>query len=154
MARARRPDPKLAALAQSGTAHRHPEAVHDPAWRAGTFFDPRDLVQVKYEMLRRVRIEGASIQAAAAAFGFSRPAFYRAQRAFAAAGLTGLIPQRPGPRHAAKLTEEVLDFVERAAQDDPAATTRDLLAAVRTRFGVVVHRRSLERARRRRGKQP
>lgn len=153
MALSRRSDPKLAALAQTGTAHRHAESVHDPQWRAGAFFDPRDLLQVKYEMVRRVRIEGASIQAAATAFGFSRPAFYHALRSFERAGLAGLVPLRPGPRHAHKLTDEVLDFVEQCAQKVPAPTTTTLLAAVQKRFGIAVHRRSLERARARRGKR-
>ncbi len=57
MAQTRRADPKRAALAESGTLNAHPEAVQDPAFGESGFFDPRDLVQVRYEMLRRVRIK-------------------------------------------------------------------------------------------------
>ena len=75
--------------------------MRDAAFTAGgPFFDPEDLVQVKYEMLRRVREEGAAVTQASAAFGFSRPSFYAAQAAFQEAGLPGLVPQRPGPRRA------------------------------------------------------
>jgi hypothetical protein len=34
---------------------------------------PRDLVQVKYEMLRRVRVDGHSVSQSATGFGLSRP---------------------------------------------------------------------------------
>jgi hypothetical protein len=72
--------------------------VADPAFNSGNpFFDARDLVQVKYEMLRRVRQEGRRVTKSAAAFGFSRPSFYEAQASFEIGGLPGLLPQRPGP---------------------------------------------------------
>ena len=76
------------------------------------FFDARDLVQVKYEMLRRARREGQPVSQVAAAFGFSRPSFYAAQALFEQAGLPGLVPQWPGPRRAHKLSEAVVDFLE------------------------------------------
>ena len=95
----RKPDAKLAALAESGTTNPHPEAVRDPAFVDSDFFDPRDLVQVKYEMLRRVHIERKSIAEAAALFGLSRPTFYKAQADFERAGLMGLLPvKRARPR--------------------------------------------------------
>jgi hypothetical protein len=65
------------------------------------FFDPLDLVQVKYEMLRRVRADHKSIRRAAQDFGFSRPSVYRARAAFERAGLPGLLPAERGPRAAA-----------------------------------------------------
>ncbi len=54
----------------AGTLHLHPETVTDPLFQNSDFFDPRDLVQVKYEMLRRALIDKASITDAASAFGF------------------------------------------------------------------------------------
>src|SRR5207244_45227 len=88
-----------------------PEAVADQAFTAGPeFFDARDLVQVKYEMVRRVRAEGQPVTAAAAAFGFSRPSYYQAAAAVDAGGLAALVPARPGPRRAHKLTAEVIAF--------------------------------------------
>jgi transposase len=134
------------ALRQQGTLHPHPKAVIDPLFQASEFFDPNDLVQVKYEMLRRVEVDGASVSQAAPAFGFSRPSFYQAQGAFARSGLPGLIPLKKGPRRAHKLTTEVLEFVARlqAAQPDlhPAALARAILQE----FGVKAHPRSVERA--------
>ncbi len=91
-------DSKGESLRQQGVLNPHPQKVADPLFLRGEFFDPRDLVQVKYEMLRRVRVEGASVTEVTQAFGFSRPVFYQAKAIFHRAGLPGLIPQRPGPR--------------------------------------------------------
>ena len=81
MARKRKPDAKEAALAETRTLNPRPEAVRDEQFASSEFFDARDLVQVKYEMVRRVRVDGAPVARAAAAFGFSRPSFYEAAAA-------------------------------------------------------------------------
>ena len=102
-------DEKLTFLRQSHTLHPHPEKVRDPLFTSGSpFFDPRDLVQVKYELLRRVRVDGYSVSAATTLFALSRPTFYAAQSAWEQAGLSGLLPLRTGPRGAHKLTDEIM----------------------------------------------
>jgi transposase len=139
-------DGKAQELARSRTLNQRPEAVLDEAFGSSEFFDARDLVQVKYEMVRRVEADGLSVSAAAGAFGFSRQSYYSAARALADEGLQGLVPAKPGPRGAHKLTNEVLDHVEELRQADPELGAAELAAAVAERFGVVVHRRSVERA--------
>src|SRR5579863_9069249 len=78
-------DPKSDALRERGAFNPHPERVTAELFPQSEFFDARDLPQVKYEMLRRVQKDGVAITRAAEAFGFSRPSFYQAQTAFAAA---------------------------------------------------------------------
>ena len=92
------PDPKEAALAEARCLNPHPEQVTDPEFLTSDFFDARDAVQVKYEMVRKVRAGGAPVTEAAAAFGYSRPAYYAAAAALESSGLEGLVPARPGPR--------------------------------------------------------
>ena len=99
-----RPDPKEAALAGARCLNPHPEQVTDPEFLASDFFDARDAVQVKYEMVRKVKAGGAPVTEAAAAFGYSRPAYYQAAAALESSGLEGLVPARPGPRGGHKLT--------------------------------------------------
>lgn len=143
----RRPeDPKVAALREARALNPRPEAVTDEAFLAEEFLDARDLVQVKYEMVRRVRAEGQPVSAAAAAFGFSRPSWYAAAEALEREGLPGLLAERPGPRRAHKLTGEIVDFLEQARHDDPSLRSADLAAMVTDRFGISVHPRSVERA--------
>jgi transposase len=153
---ARRPhreDPKSVALREAGALHAHPERVRDPAFAAHEFFDARDRVQVKYEMLRRHRVEGQPVADVARSFQISRQAFYAAQDAFTTQGLPGLVPQRPGPKGAHKCTEEILDFAEHWHADESAPRMEAMAEAVRHRFGATIHPRSLQRALARRKKK-
>ncbi len=146
MARRRIEDPKVQALREARSLNPRPEDVIDAAFAAGTFFDARDLVQVKYEMVRRVRVEGEAVSEASTKFGFSRPSWYAAAESLDASGLPGLVPARPGPRRAHKLTEEIVDFMGQAVDGDPSLRPADLAAMVANRFSVSVHPRSVERA--------
>ena len=139
-------DPKLEALREQGTLNPRPREVTDPLFANDSFFDPRDLVQVKYEMLRRVQSESHSVTGAATAFGFSRPSFYQAQSAFEEGGLAGLVPHKRGPKQAHKLTDEVLAFIGETRQKDPSMRTTELVRLIQERFGTQVHPRSIERS--------
>ena len=91
----RRTDPKEAALREARSLNPRPQAVADEAFTAGPeFFDARDLVQVKYEMVRRVQAEGQPVTKTAAAFGFSRPSYYQAAAAVETGGMAALVPTR------------------------------------------------------------
>src|SRR5215469_14320050 len=97
-------DNKAAALRRHHALNPKPQAVQDPAFSGDNpFFDPNDLVQVKYEMLRRVREEGQRVSDASTAFGFSRPSYYEAHAAVAADGLPDLLPLHHGPPRAHQL---------------------------------------------------
>ena len=136
---------KIQTLRQQGVRNPHPEAVTDPLFQTGDFFDPQDMLQVKYEMLRRVEVEKAPVTEAAAAFGLSRPAFYQAQHAVAQQGLAGLIPRKRGPHGAHKLTPAVLDFVLQQRAASPSLKVGELMMRIQQQFGVDVHRRTIER---------
>ena len=142
----RRPDTKTRALKTHGCLNSRPDAVRDELFLSNPFFDPRDLLQVKYEMLRRVREDGLPVSHAAANFGVSRPTWYQAQRAYEAGGLPALLPHRPGPRRPHKLSDAVVEALHTAKSEHPTLTARDLTELVRERFGISVHRRSIERA--------
>ena len=139
-------DPKADTLREQGCLHPHPEKVTDEAFVASAFFDRRDLVQVKYEMLRRVRVDGQPVSQSAAGFGLSRPTYYQAQAAYEAGGLPALLPKKPGPRRAHKLSEEVVTALREALAEQPELGPRELVALAEERFGISVHRRSIERA--------
>lgn len=136
-------EPKRAALAASGTLHPRPERVDDELFRDNPFFDPNDGLQVKYEMLRRVRVDDLSVSAAASACGLSRPTYYQARDAFERGGLAGMLPAKKGPKRAHKLTPDVLAFVEQRSELKPA----QLAEAVSERFGVEVHAKTIARVR-------
>jgi transposase len=140
---------KVEALRQAGTLHPHPQLVTDPLFQSHPLFDARDLLQVKYEMLRKVEVEGAPVSTTATTFGLSRPSFYQAQSAFEQGGLAGLAPQKHGPRRAHKLNAEVLEFLGQLQVEQPGIRYEEMAEQVRERFGVVVNPRSIERRLRR-----
>lgn len=146
MAPKRKPVAKEAALAETRTLNTRPEAVRDEQFASSEFFDARDLVQVKYEMVRRVRVDGAAVTQTAAAFGFSRPSYYEAAATVDRDGLGGLVPAKPGPRRAHKLTEEVIAYARRVRDQDPDIGSVRLAAAIAAKFAIRVHPRSVERA--------
>lgn len=137
---------KTEALHGNGALNPRPQTVTDKLFHSHEFFDARDLVQVKYEMLRRVRVEGQSVTETAAAFGLSRPTFYQAQDALDRDGLPGLLPERRGPRGAHKLTDEVVAFLEQARDRVPRVRSLELARMVEEQFNLSVHPRSIERA--------
>ena len=156
MARPKQPkDDKIESLKKYGALNPHPQRVTETVFSDSVleFFDPRDLVQVKYEMLRAVDKKGRSVKQASEAFGFSRPAFYQAQSKFKQEGVTGLVKKRPGPKSAHKLTADVLAFIEEKLEDGKPLRARKLAPLIREKFGKEVHPRTIERAVTRRKKK-
>ncbi len=142
----RRQDPKEEALRAARALNPRPEAVVDAAFADSEFLDARDLVQVRYEMVRRVRIDGDSVSGVATSFGFSRPSWYAAAAAIDEGGLPGLLRARPGPRRAHKLSGEIVEFLISALEAEPGLRSPELARRVEESFGLEVHPRSVERA--------
>lgn len=138
---------RTTALEKAGLVHPHPEAVTAPLFSGGEpFFLPLDKVQVKYEMLRAHVVGDLSVTAAAGTHGYSRAAFYLVMSAFEQRGMAGLLDDRRGRHGPVKLTPEIVSFLHTA---DPSLSGGDLAAEVERSFGVALHRRTVERARRR-----
>jgi transposase len=138
--------PKAKALLEEGTVNPNPEKVRDSKFQQNEFFDPRDLIQVRYEMLRRVSIENASVTDATEEYGVSRPTYYQARTNFDERGVAGLVPQKRGPRGPHKLQGEVLTFVEQQLVAGEPLRARELVKLIQQEFGINVHPRTIERA--------
>ncbi|MGH9011937.1 MAG: helix-turn-helix domain-containing protein [Acidimicrobiia bacterium] len=133
------------ALEAAGLVHPHPEAVTAAVFDGRrAFFLALDKVQVKYEMLRAHALDEVSAAEAARTHGYSRAAFYVVQAAFAERGMAGLLDERRGRKGPTKLTPEIVGWLQAA---EPGASGAALAAEVATRFGVSLHRRTVERAR-------
>jgi transposase len=136
---------KAQRLRQQGVFYRGSDKVSDPLFHDSDFFDPRDIVQVKYEMLRRVLVDGRTVTEAVATFGFSRQSFYHALDAFETFGLGGLIPLKRGPRGPHKFTAAVESVVREALQEDPSWSPEELAGIVEQRLEVTLHPRTISR---------
>lgn len=139
-------DSKAAALLDDGTLNPSPEKVSDRKFQENEFFDPRDLVQVKYEMLRRVSVDKRSVMNATGEYGVSRPTYYQAKAKFEGGGIPGLVPRKRGPRGPRKLRGELLSFVQKHHTAGDPIRARELAELVRKEFSVDVHPRTIERA--------
>ena len=137
---------KADVLLEEGTLNPAPEKVLDPKFRESEFFDSRDIVQVKYEMLRRVSVENAPVTDVAQEYGVSRPTFYQAKANLEEAGIAGLAPKKPGPRGPHKIQGEVLAFLKKRLIPGQPIRARALATSIRKEFGVEVHPRTIERA--------
>jgi transposase len=137
---------KRQALQASGTFNPRHQRVRHPLFQDSDFFDPQDLLQLKYESLRAVQKEQYSMARAASEFGLSRPTLYQAQAHFAVGGVEGLLPGKRGPRQAHKLTPQVRQYVQQVWAAEPQLKAGQLARRVRQRFRVKVHPRTLEKA--------
>ena len=137
---------KAEALLAEGTLNSAPEKVSDSKFRTSEFFDPLDIVQVKYEMLRLVLVENASVTNAAEEYGVSRPTYYQVADAFEKIGIAGLVPKKRGPHGRHKLRTEVLAFLEKRITPGEPIRARELANLIQERFNLDVHPRTIERA--------
>jgi transposase len=134
-------------LLETGLVHSRAEEVNAALFTgADGFFLALDKVQVKYEMLRAHLVDGWTVTDAAAAHGYSRAGFYLVRAAFEQAGMNGLLDDKRGRRGPVKLTTQIVSFLDSAS---PEASGAQLAAEVAQRFGVALHRRTVERARHR-----
>jgi transposase len=137
---------KIDMLREEGALNPAPEKVRDPKFRDGDFFDPHDVVQVKYEMLRRVSVEKASVTEASDEYGVSRPTYYQAREDFEEAGIAGLVPKKRGPRGPHKIQADVLAFLRVQIVPGEPIRARELARLILEEFGLDVHPRTVERA--------
>ena len=151
---ARRDDGKTRALAASRTLNRDPEKVTDPAFAPGSFFDPADLVQVKYEMVRRSETDGVPVP--------QRPRRRSGSPASAVYGQVGAGRAGPGradPGQARsqgrpQAHREVVDLLEELLAADATLRSGELAAQAAQRIGISVHPARCERALSRRRRRP
>jgi transposase len=144
---------KIETLRSSGVLNRHPEEVRNPLFTENEFFDPQDLVQLKYETIRAVEVDGQPIAQAALDSGLSRPTIYEARGNFRQEGIQGLLPEKRGPKNPRKLKPEVLRYLQELIGSEPGLKAAVLVQRVRRRFGIVLHPRTVEKAVQKKGRQ-
>ncbi len=134
-------------LKENGAFNPKASEVRDELFLKNCFFDPHDIVQVKYEMLRKVEKEQVEVKEAARLFGMSRPYYYRIKTAFDQKGITGLLPEKRGPKRPFKVTDEVVRFINEAVKADPSATNQQIADKIESSLAVTFHPRTIERIR-------
>ena len=137
---------KVETLIENGSFNKNSASVSNHLFVMGnSYFDPQDLVQVKYEMLRAVKNGELNVSDASTQFGFSRTAYYKIDKRFNEAGVEGLCPQKTGPKYPAKVTPEILEFVSDLRENMPGITNDRIVEEIKEQKGVSIHKRSLQR---------
>jgi transposase len=137
---------KRRGLEQEGTLHPRQGRVRAALfWEHPTFFDTRDELQVKYEMLRAHFVDQQPVANVCTAFGYSRQTFYVLRDRFVRRGIAGLRDGRPGPVGPMKCTPEVVAFLRAQRADAPRLSTTMLMERLARERGVDLHRRTVER---------
>ena len=109
------------------------------------FFDKKDVIQVKYEMVRAAAGGEGSVTEIAGAYGYSRKSFYQISRAFEAGGLCALVPKKTGPKGPTKLSAEALEFIATFFNEHNGAKARQVSVALESEKGIKVHPRTIAR---------
>jgi len=136
---------KEEALRANGSFNHRYRNVHADVFKTSRFFDARDIVQVKYEMLRAVERDGDSVTDAVGEFGFSRKTYYQISRAFDEGGLNALVPKKTGPKGPSKLRGEVSGFIDSFLSGDEKANAKEISGQMEAELGIRVHPRTIER---------
>ncbi|MBP3899961.1 MAG: helix-turn-helix domain containing protein [Blautia sp.] len=136
---------KAEILKENGTYNSRYEKVTAPCFRSGVFFDSRDLVQVKYELLRSISSGECTVTRASELFGISRESIYKNKAAYEAGGVQALIPKKTGPKGASKLTKQGQAFIDSYVAEHPSASASETNAKMREKVGIFVHNRTVER---------
>jgi len=143
----RRPSGKGEFLKTARAWNDRARQVESPLFRQSDFFDPRDKVQVKYEMLRAVFADVTTVAGASRAFGYSRESFYAVADAFREKGVVGLADSKRGPKRPRKLTPEAQQFLVEEMTKDPSVSSSELTERLAKNLRVEVSQRSVERFR-------
>lgn len=140
------PADREANLRRAGLLNAAPHRVTDPLFRQQPeFFDPRDRLQVQYEMLRAHMVDGDSVVNVCGRFGASRQTFYNLRQKLTTHGTAGLLHERPGPRGPSKVKPAILELADEMLATDPHMSTTALREAISRAFDVKLHRRTVER---------
>ena len=137
-------------LMENGTFNRNYTKVTEQRFHADEFYDPQDLAQVKYEMLRTVRESRngkQNVKEIANKFGFSRAGFYKIKESFEKGGVSTFVINKSGPRNARKLTSEYQEFIDGYLSDNPTASSDAIAKVLKTEKGLEVSKRTIERYR-------
>ena len=135
-------------LQANGTYNKNYEKIKNHKFITGSFYDPMDIVQVKYEMLKDAEEGNRGIAQVADEFGFSRASFYNTKDEFNEQGLSAFVPEKPGPRRPYKLTDSYKDYVDRYISENPKASSNEIARSLKKDKGIDISKRTVERYRR------
>jgi len=132
-------------LKKQGLLNPKPLRVNHPRFHQADFFDPLDLPQVRYEMLRAARVDKMSVTEACKQYGVSREYFYKLEHAFAERGYAALLGSTMGRPPLLALNQDIINFIIHEKMRTSSLSGDQLRKKILQRFKVDCSRRTVER---------
>lgn len=136
---------KIDFLSSEGLINPKPDRVKHQLFQLNNFFDPNDLPQVRYELIRSARVENYSVSQACRIFGFSREYFYKFERSFMERGFVAMLGSHKGRRPLLALNNEIVNLIIYRKLDNPNLSGEDLRKEILNLYKVDCSRRTVER---------
>lgn len=132
-------------LDKEGLLNKKPDRISHSLFKTHEFFDPFDLLQVRYEMLRSVKVDGCSVAKACRTFGFSREYYYKLGRMFTERGFVGLLGAPSGRRPLIALNQELVNFIIHKKLEEPKLSGDNICKQIKKNYHVKCSTRTVER---------
>ena len=136
---------KLKFLEKEGLLNQKPDRISHSLFKTNDFFDPLDLLQVRYEMIRYVKVDGYSVAKACRIFGFSREYYYKLGRMFSERGFVGLLGAPSGRRPLIALNQELVNFIIHKKLEEPNLSGDNICKQIKKSYYVECSTRTVER---------
>jgi len=134
-------------LIKNGTYNKNHGKVTKERFREGGFYDPMDIVQVRYEMIKDADDGGTTIEQTTSEYGYSRASYYYIKDDFEKGGMVALVPEKTGPKAPRKLTNELQEYITTYIENNPSTSSSRIALDIENDKGVKVSKRTIERFR-------
>jgi len=138
---------KKETLVSNGTYNKNYMKVKNKKFIEESFYDPMDIIQVKYEMLKDALYGNRSIMEIANEFGFSRASFYKIKNEFDKKGISAFIHDKVGPKEPYKLKDNFKEYIDKYIQNNPGVSSNEIAINLNKDKEVNISKRTIERYR-------
>lgn len=107
--------------------------------------DSRDLLQVRYEIVRAIEYDNKPVKEICSEFGVSASTARRYVRNLKEGGLIALVPEQKGPSGPTKLSKDAADFIDTYLKNNPKASGGKVHNALENRLHPGISKRTVER---------
>ena len=105
----------------------------------------RDLLQVRYELVRSIEEGDIALDEVPDKYGVSSVTAKRYVRSFKEGGMIALVPEQKGPKGPSSLDDEALRFIDSYIAEHPKASGRKVHEALESERHLGISKRTVER---------
>ena len=119
--------------------------INDPIFQRSGIMDPRDLLLVRFELVRSLELDGKPIEEVCSQYGISPCTARRYVRDMKERGLIALVPEKRGPNGPSVMTDEIANYIDKYLTDHPKASAGKVYQSLVDAKKVTIGKRTVER---------